>query len=144
MKKLLAVILFVILVVGFTGVASAAEWQLIGSEDKRDMFFDTQSFEADKASKTYTVWLKSQFTEDYCEKLTDTNKYEKMFLYTLTQIKIDYKNKKMQYVSSFACDIDGGILDSFDMVSEWYSIDSGSIEERVFKKTYDYYKKHYQ
>ena len=143
MRKLVVAILFVALLIGFNRVNGASGWEFIYSDDNGDVFFATQSFEIDKDSKTYTVWMKTEFNEEFCERITKTNNYEKPFSHTISQVKIDYKNKRILYLTSIAYDVDGGILGSMEGMHSWEDIMPETSYEKVFNSTYNCYKEYY-
>ena len=143
MKKLLVIILFVTLIVGFTGVASAEEWELIKSYNEQSYFFDKQSFEEDKNLKTYTFWLKSQYTEAYGKEEAHKYKYKKDASYELAQIKIDYENMKMQVLACYVYDKKGNLLYSNESANEWESIILDTYGKTWFNATYAYYNNEY-
>ena len=146
-SKLLAIILFVTLVVGFTGVASAEiisdEWQWIGSDDKTGIFFNTESFQK-TGDTTYVVWIKLQFTEAYGKEMAKEFGYNQFFSHMLFKNEYDYYNKQERNMYIDIFDEFGEVFDSFEGSKTWEVIILDSDSEVIFNATYDYYKQHYQ
>ena len=144
MKKLVAIILFVTLVIGFTGVASADEWEIMGSNDERTLFFDKQSFQK-TSSETYVVWVKWEYIEAYGKKVANENGYSRPVFQELTMLEFDYYNKKTKMKSRIFYDKKGEVLySSEDHDVKWENLIPNTIGNRIFDITYDYYKKHYK
>ena len=141
MKRLLAVVLFVTLLISFAGVASAADWQFITSDDEASAFFDTQSFTGDKNSKTYTVWIKWQPSEDYIKEFA--KRYKKDISYVLIKNQYDSINKKMRFLNFTFYDVNSEIAASNTEQTPWEDIIPKSHGGKVFNATYAYYKEHY-
>ena len=145
MKKLLAIILFVTLVVGFTGVASAANWEYIGSDDKQGCFFDTESFKK-TGSQTYAVWVKAEYTDAYGRELAKKYRFDRPVSHMLTKYEYNYVDSKARILQVIFYDKGRKTITSGDFsdTATWGSLIPDSMGEMIFHTTYDYYKKHYQ
>ena len=145
MKRLVAVVLFITLFIGFTGVASAADWRTVipGFSGTKGMFFDAESFEENKSLKTYTVLLKREFHADYAKKLTNENKYEKLVLYSIS--KMEFNPAKRQVSASYEkyYDENDQVVAVDNYKGEWVDITAGSVGDSILSVTYEYYKKNY-
>ena len=146
MKKLLAVVLFVALLIGFAGVAIAAEeveeWELAYANEDCNYFFDKLSFGEDKELKTYKVWEMYEYSEAYSKELTEMYQYKTLLSYALVRVEYDYTNKRSRIFSIIHYDKNGNKIDAFYDLG-WTDITPNTIDEELFNATYAYYKKHY-
>ena len=142
MKKLLAIILFVTFIVGFAGVASAAEWEYIHSNRDESLFFDTESLQK-TGSQTYVVLIKRQFTEDHGKVLAEKFGYSQVLSHLLIKDEFDYYNQKVRGIYIEVYDIEGNVVELFESDKKWDIISTMSDNDIIFNATYDYYKKHY-
>ena len=167
MKRLLVVILFLTLLISFVDVSSAEEegWQYIGSNNQA-VVFEAPLVVYDENSKTYTAWIKYQYTEAYVKKISDeiglkipvsfsrseikidydnerihhlkSNTYNKNdnFIYSKSEVKLDYINGRVQHLKFNTYNKNGNIIYSNTSASEWESVRTGIFGEHIFNEIY--------
>ena len=143
MKKLFCALLLIGLCVGTASVASAAEWELIGSNDGESWVFNTRSFKK-TGNTTYFVWISTYHSEEKGKALAEKFQLRAPVASTFNKYEFNFRDKMFRLLSSESYDKDNNVLFSNELPSDWNSIPPGSAGALMLKTTYDYYEKHYQ
>ena len=156
MKKLLIILLFCILTVGMTSIASAAEnvanimsaadWQwLRDTGNEESWFFDAQSLKK-VSDTTYSVWVKMEYSEAKAKEVTEFFNFKTPFACSLSQYEFNFRDKTYRFLAvPTYYDTEGNVLLADDnRPDKWDPVFPKAVNETIFNATYDYYKKHYQ
>ena len=155
MKKFITnLVLVCIMLLGFTSVSSAANWQWITSTDDTTYSFDTTSI-IDKSYKisnteygnlVYSVWTKTEYTDAKGEELAAQLNYNKPIKYSLSEREFDHKNKATRTNAMHIYTKDGTRIESvpsYILGSSFESIIPDSIGEVIFQVTFKEFKAQY-
>ncbi|MDR3348853.1 MAG: hypothetical protein LBO03_04505 [Acidaminococcales bacterium] len=145
MKKMMS-ILFLLFIV-FASTASANyRWQDTGIHSKNivsNLSFDTKSF-MKTGDKTYSVWIKMQYIEEYGKKLAKDLDLSISVSYCVSKEEYNYTNQTFRDLSYTYYDEEGNSLYTSNRPSDWINIIPDSIGEAKFMVTYDYYEKYHK
>jgi len=144
MKKLLAILLFCFFAISNinTAFTNADRWQWLYSDDKKELFFDTQSF-AKTGQTTYSAWIKTQMTEQYGKIYAKKVNLSSPISHILELYEFNFEKKQIRILQIVIYNHNGEVLDSFTSNHEtWSAIIPQSIGEAPLQVTNDYYIKH--
>ena len=119
MKKFFTGLFLVcILVLGFTNISSAANWQWITSTDTATVSFDTTSIKNNSTNNSnpaysqlvYSAWIKWTYVDSEGEKMAEKFNFKKPIAYSLVEEHFDYKNKGILIKFFYYYDNEGKVL----------------------------------
>jgi beta-glucosidase/6-phospho-beta-glucosidase/beta-galactosidase len=147
MKKL-ALFLSLLILLSMPLFVFAAEdrWEWIYTDSERSIFFDKQKIKktsSENASLTFSVWLKSQYTEEGAKEFAKKLAPIKGFSYYVELVEIDNGLSRYRSLSAVYYDKKGKVLYSNNGY-DWHVYPPGSIGELIIEKTTEYFKENYK
>jgi hypothetical protein len=130
-------------------VSAADRWTWIDSDDKMGWFFDKESIKKTndyRYPKSYSVWIKRQYTEAYAKEVVEEYFAEKSakyrgLSYSLALWQIDAESSNHRVVQIIHYRDDGGVIESSSFNNaEWKNAVPDSWGEAVIEVTSKYFK----
>ena len=116
------------------------EWQWVVANDSSGWLFEQSSF-VRTSPDSYSVTIKTHYSEDYNKQETERLKLAKPISYRLSTYVFNFATKQMQLASSVIYDENENVLYSVDKPGGWSKINPKTVGEAMFDSTYKYFQK---